>query len=147
LLKRQLEVNAIQHVDVVIAAVSDQVGRAEFSDDTVSVMASLLEVRSNQQSRFKIWVDTTTIDHELLTRPPPDVLKIDVEGAELRVLKGAERLLRQKRPILLVELHSPEIAAKYDQRMADIGYQTWSLEGRRISASESGERFVVSRPN
>ncbi len=35
----------------------------------------------------------------------PDVVKIDVEGAELRVLKGADRLLRRGHTIFLVELH------------------------------------------
>ncbi len=36
--------------------------------------------------------------------PPPDVLKIDVEGAELEVLQGATQLLKTKRPIVLCEV-------------------------------------------
>lgn len=35
----------------------------------------------------------------------PGVIKIDVEGAELLVLHGAHELLREKKPLLLVEVH------------------------------------------
>src|SRR5262249_11526871 len=42
--------------------------------------------------------------------PAPNVIKIDVEGAELLVLRGALQLLRQHRPRLLIEAHSPDLA-------------------------------------
>lgn len=35
----------------------------------------------------------------------PDLIKIDVEGAELRVLQGAEKILRYFRPALIVGVH------------------------------------------
>ncbi|MGE5294463.1 MAG: FkbM family methyltransferase [Solirubrobacterales bacterium] len=35
----------------------------------------------------------------------PGFLKIDVEGAELKVLRGATRLLEEKRPNILIEVH------------------------------------------
>jgi FkbM family methyltransferase len=37
--------------------------------------------------------------------PPPDFIKMDVEGAEADVLHGAQMLLRQARPVLVIELH------------------------------------------
>jgi FkbM family methyltransferase len=37
--------------------------------------------------------------------PAPDVIKIDVEGAETEVLRGATSVLKTARPILLIELH------------------------------------------
>jgi FkbM family methyltransferase len=46
--------------------------------------------------------------------PVPNVMKIDVEGAEVDLLAGAERTLRERRPVILMELHGTnrDIAAK-----------------------------------
>ena len=42
-----------------------------------------------------------------------DFLKVDVEGYEGRVLDGAERLLREHRPVLFVEIHPAAMAAPH----------------------------------
>lgn len=48
-------------------------------------------------------VITVTLDWLAERRPPPAVLKIDVEGAELQVLRGAAQLLERSRPVLMLE--------------------------------------------
>jgi hypothetical protein len=60
--------------------------------------------------------------------PMPDFLKCDVEGAELHVLQGAERLLRNKRPILLVELHSPENHQALMAQLKTLGYRCTNID-------------------
>ena len=40
---------------------------------------------------------------------PVDILKIDVEGAELDVLHGATRIMREDQPVVLMELHSENL--------------------------------------
>jgi len=47
-------------------------------------------------------LDSLVEEHEL---DPVHLVKIDVEGAETAVLQGMQRILRQDRPIVLVELH------------------------------------------
>lgn len=47
---------------------------------------------------------TVTLDWLAEQLPPPDLIKIDVEGAEFEVLSGARLLLQEKRPIILCEV-------------------------------------------
>lgn len=42
--------------------------------------------------------------------PEPDAIKIDVEGHELAVLRGASRTIEMYRPLLVVEVHEPDAA-------------------------------------
>ena len=49
-------------------------------------------------------VVAVTLDWLLETLPAPSVVKIDVEGAELEVLKGAHRLFETVRPVVLCEV-------------------------------------------
>ncbi|MEQ8821090.1 MAG: FkbM family methyltransferase [Sumerlaeia bacterium] len=51
-------------------------------------------------------VVTVTLDWLAEFLPPPDLVKIDVEGAELEVLRGAVNLLSSNRPIFLCEVCS-----------------------------------------
>lgn len=46
----------------------------------------------------------------------PTVLTIDVEGSELRVLRGAERTLRESRPTVFVSVHPEFMKQMYDER-------------------------------
>src|SRR6185295_11356708 len=52
-------------------------------------------------------------DLDELLDPPVDLLKIDVEGYEGPVLRGAEKLLARARPALFVEIH-PELIGPPD---------------------------------
>lgn len=49
---------------------------------------------------------------------PPDLVKIDVDGAEVEVLEGLQGTLREHRPVLMLEVHlRPE---PYDERRAAV---------------------------
>lgn len=47
--------------------------------------------------------------------PAPDALTIDVEGAELRVLQGADEILHRDRPLVWVSIHPTLIAHDYPE--------------------------------
>lgn len=63
--------------------------------------------------------ETVTLDTlgtamtEYVEARPPDVISIDVEGAELQVLRGARRVLTEDRPHLFVSIHPGLAAARY----------------------------------
>ena len=54
--------------------------------------------------RSQCLVPILSLDHLLLTHSEPDLIKIDVEGAERAVLQGAESILSGVRPALLIEV-------------------------------------------
>lgn len=55
-----------------------------------------------------IKVPTTTLDKEIESASP-DLIKIDVEGAELLVLEGADKLLSEASQILVIEVKKENI--------------------------------------
>jgi FkbM family methyltransferase len=59
--------------------------------------------------------------------PMPDVLKIDVEGAELEVFRGAEQLLRTKRPVIILEL-SPQYWEEISASLWALGYTIYDSD-------------------
>jgi hypothetical protein len=51
-------------------------------------------------------IGVVTIDEYVKNNAPPDVIKIDTEGAEYGIIKGAKRTLREYSPSLLIEVHT-----------------------------------------
>jgi FkbM family methyltransferase len=103
-LLRTLELNHMDEVVVNDVAVADTVGSALLADygpgyeswSTLAPRTVALEHGQLQPAR-QTEVATTTLDHYCAAAGIEriDVLKVDVEGAEMRVLQGAEELLER----------------------------------------------------
>jgi FkbM family methyltransferase len=94
-------------VEVIPCAIAQDVALAHFQIAQRSRTSNALEGFQLSESggvREVETVLTVSLDWLAERLPPPDVLKIDVEGAELAVFHGALNLLRKKRPILVYEL-------------------------------------------
>jgi FkbM family methyltransferase len=100
---------------VIPCAVSDRVGIASFSVARRSNSTShLTEVVGSTQtggSACRVDVPTITLDSLLAFAPPPNFVKIDVEGAELQVLAGAILVLGSARPVVYFEFADENIDA------------------------------------
>ncbi len=80
---------------------------------------------------------------DLLPQVAPDIVKIDVEGAEPRALYGARNALKRKHPVILSELFPAQLAsvsgssaAAFIVQMEELGYGCYELQkgqpGRRL---------------
>jgi len=81
-------------------------------------------------------VPVVTLDAALAGRRAPSLVKCDVEGLELEVLRGAERTLRAARPTLLVEIEQRHQAAPIDATFAylrELGYEGWFFGPRGLA--------------
>jgi hypothetical protein len=76
---------------------------------------------------------------------PIRFVKIDVEGHELAVLRGASALLRRDRPALLVEVSGDPDAERGPAHelfalLAGLGYGAWWFDGAKLSKRRPGDR-------
>jgi FkbM family methyltransferase len=55
--------------------------------------------------------------------PPPQVVKMDIEGGEVLALPGMRRRLDEAQPILMLELHGPEAARCAWETLSSRGYR------------------------
>jgi len=53
------------------------------------------------------------------------MIKIDVEGMELQVLKGAENIIKEFKPVLYVENDREDLSAELLSYILDLGYEAW----------------------
>jgi FkbM family methyltransferase len=77
-----------------------------------------------------------SLDDFVRGSPAPDFVKCDVEGAEVEVFRGARKLLAEKRPVILCEMHSEE------NRRALI--DLWSSHG--FSCDFRGQHHILALP-
>jgi FkbM family methyltransferase len=106
-IRRSVELNGYRNVTLFELALSDTNGEANLYLGQKSGFHTLLGDLQGQHPGV-ITVRTTTLDYLLsqLHLERVDMIKIDVEGAELQVLKGAQRTLCQNPSvILLMDLH------------------------------------------
>jgi FkbM family methyltransferase len=71
-------------------------------DGTVGLTPGLNSIVANKEAGV-LQIPIVKLDTEIQERI--DFIKIDVEGYELHVLNGAERIIKEHRPILFVEVH------------------------------------------
>ncbi len=102
-------------------AASTEIGTARFVMDPESGTTSHLESGGTGVKGAVVTVETTTADSEMDRLGAPDMVKIDVEGAEDMVLAGATRLLAEAKPVFIIECFDGLDSAPMRQ-LAEAGY-------------------------
>jgi len=126
-------------VDVRNAACSDEAGSAEFTHVLNAPALSGLRQRSDLPSHAteveRITVTLDKLDDALPDGYVPSLIKIDVEGAELHVMRGAAETLARHRPFVLFE-HGIGGADLYGSKPGELwdvldgaGLRIFDLEG------------------
>lgn len=80
--------------------------------------------------------------------PAPQVIKIDVEGAEVEVLQGGKKTLETHKPILFIEAHSESLKAECTELLTSFGYNVTVFEKElmRKGGPTSQVCHLVARP-
>jgi FkbM family methyltransferase len=121
-LRKHIRVNHCENVEVLELALSDHEGTARFDNQTGSGTGHLSDAG-------QIEVHTTTLDRVVTTRPAPNVLKIDCEGAEVEVLKGGEKTILGAKPAIFLSTHGDALKQACVALLNEWGYSATRLHG------------------
>lgn len=151
-LKKHLDLNGITNVEVV----ESLVGEREIEDVVfyehagVSGMNTRAPVKSGetytQTHHTQMTLDSFCQAHNLR----PDVIKIDVEGAEFAVLEGARKVLAEARPLLVVSIHPQHLKAlgrdadELHGLAAASGYTVSDTDGRSVDSFQLDEYVLTA---
>ena len=141
-LRANLVANGFDHAVVRMIALSDAEGtlpiyRAREPIRDGSINDGLASLYVGERDRVEAGtIPVTTLDHQVaeLGLTKVDVIKMDIEGAELPALRGAEAVLRRDRPVLIIEVQEEAARAA--------GYATADLFSY---LSQLGYRFETIR--
>jgi FkbM family methyltransferase len=131
--------NKARNVTIISAACSDALSLTMFSAGPNFAMGHMtndsgLETGVNEAAYP---VPTVTVDGMVeLLGVSPDVIKIDVEGAELSVLKGAKATLRKAKPTVFLSTHSDVLRSTCLEYLKGLGYTYEVLSRDKNAPSE-----------
>jgi len=146
-LTENLALNPYRNVQTFAVAVSDREGEAvlHLAGDIADSSASLYPAAGAQTRAGQEVCRTVALDHFLRSEGlgPPNLIKLDAEGAELAVLHGAQGLLADSPPLWLMEMEEKTLAAAGTSKAAvahflsGYGYRAAHLsKGRWYAAAD-----------
>jgi FkbM family methyltransferase len=136
-LRRHVDLNDARQVRILEIALSSSPGVERFASGANASMGGLaaegdLEVRTDT-------VDRLVAAGEIR---PPHFIKMDVEGAEERVLDGAASVLERSRPVILLSAHGYRLRDVCSARLRDLGYELVPLR----DGSRDGQYTLLAKP-
>ena len=144
LLQMTQEHSMIKDINLRNIALSNQVETVLFQQDTLTSATGMISDGQTPwiekylgQETNSIQINTDYLDNKTFKVHKPSLIKIDVEGHELEVLKGGEKKLSQCKPLLLIESFPPNLD-KVVNFLTKLGYKFWDSDlNKQLSAQTS----------
>lgn len=127
ILQRNVQMNMLRNVILNNIAVTDRQGELDFEIFTEPSISRLRATgpTHSEDPKITIKVDAVSLDKYTIGRKKPDLIKIDVEGAEIFVLRGMRKLLERQPddvPTLIFEFNPANFSRYAYEDSALLGY-------------------------
>jgi FkbM family methyltransferase len=128
-LRQHVAANGLENVTVEQSAVADRNGRMRFDFGTGTGTGRLTP-------EGEIDVSSVRLDDYCAARGiVPGAIKIDVEGAELDVLRGAEATIVDRPPVLFLSTHGTSIHVACMDWLRERGYGLQAITGPNVDVA------------
>lgn len=125
-IRRLIALNPDRAITLHAAAVGDSESEMDLMIMPETSMAKLETsmFQADNKSATRVRVKVRSIDAMIVAGEiePPALMKIDVEGAEAMVLRGARETLRRHRPVIFAEVHSSALLGECRALLEAEGY-------------------------
>jgi FkbM family methyltransferase len=130
-LQEHVRLNATNRVVILDVAVAKGPGTSRFYSTRGSAQGSLSD-------EGDIEVRTTSLDSLVASRvvPPPTLIKMDIEGNEFEALDGAQCVLRDYAPTILLATHGSEVHRACIALLRECNYEIRPVTGSSIDDSD-----------
>jgi FkbM family methyltransferase len=140
-IRQMARLNGVEErLRVVAKAVADSAGERQLMLATRGAFVQVAAFAGTAQNEWQsVAIDTTTLDLESAGEVAPTLIKIDVEGFESEVVRGASSLIATARPTIFLEVHLNYLEQRriapleVTGPIAACGYDFTDLAGRRRS--------------
>jgi len=159
ILRRHLALNGLSNVEVIESLVgAEEWPNVAFYESDGPHGQNSIVLKSDEKLKSE-WGGYKRIERPQVSldvfcmrkRLAPEVIKIDVEGAEIGVLRGARSILHRYRPLIILSIHPREIVMTGDRVEAlrelldELDYDLCDTNGRTVAELKSGEYLVAPR--
>ena len=139
---RNIQLNSLTNVWPHAVALSDHDGVDSFAFSwNYSTQGKLADVEATYLVPDAVVqeVDVARLDTFVAQgQPPPQLMKIDAEGAAAAILRGGAEVLETYSPSIYLELHGPEEQAGVQDELLSRGYLCETLDGTRVEDPTDG---------
>jgi FkbM family methyltransferase len=135
LLSNNIDANGLRNIVLRQTCVSDHVGTLSFYKHKDSAKSSIVD----RGEELSVTLPSDTLDNLIAADKKIDVLKVDVEGAELSVLRGARAIFNdQRRPsIVIIEVFDIRDNMDRSEGIREVlegyGYKFYLFEGGKLT--------------
>ena len=141
-IKQHISKNAPAQIEVSPVAVWSQSGNIRFQRGSEFSSHNTGSIVTGRDAGATIEVEAVTLDEFAENHRAPTLIKVDVEGGEIHVLRGAVRLFSNTRPALFCEVHNQKASGLVESYLAQ-----WRYSLRWLTGEADSRRHLLAQPS
>ncbi len=153
-LQRHCDYNHFANIEIVPHLLGRSAGRTVIFYESGDVDAMNAVVPRTGQHYRKVLKKEMSLDAFCRENQVyPEVMKMDVEGAECDVLAGAQQMLKEHHPVIILSVHPSRLVQLGESTEAlyktlqDLGYRIEDEHGRPVTGFDFAEYLLYARKN